>query len=269
MAGPILCPSLGNDLMPASGNEHIEELVKKLPKLTEGQIYWLLRVTSVFEAPFAFKVISSDIFDKTTLENFGDALRIHHSFSGEAFTKDKFEYVLEKVLKMSGRNAALASRGNPGHDITIDGKAVSLKTQADGGIREDRIWISKFMELGKGLWTDKPEQLTGLRNMFLAHLDQYDRILTLRALSRGPNWVYELVEIPKSLMKLASAGTLEMRLDSRQMPKPGYCRVMSERGEEIFQLYFDGGTERKLQVKNLLKSHCIVHGTWEFTIPPE
>lgn len=224
---------------------------------------------SVFDSPSDFTVLASDIFDEITLENFGDALRIHHSFSVEAFTKDKFEYVLEKVLNMSGSSATLAPRGNRGHDIIIEGNSVSLKTQADKNIRADRIWISKFMELGKGQWTDNPNELVGLRDMFLEHMDQYDRILTLRALQRGPEWLYELVEIPKKLLMKASEGELEMKTDSRQMPKPGYCHVRSPEGEMIFQLYFDGGGERKLQVKNLLKSYCKVHGTWKFTVHPE
>lgn len=249
--------------------QRVAELVEKLPLLTSGQIYWLVRVISVFEAPHEFKVAASDIFDQKTLEDFGDALRIHHSFSGEAFSKDKFEYVLQKVLKMSNIEAELAARGNRGHDITIDGESVSLKTQADRGIRADRIWISKFMELGRGNWSDDPSDLIGLRAMFLEHMEQYDRILMLRALQREPEWLYELVEVPKDLLQKASLGELEMRTNSRQMPKPGYCYVRAPDGEEIFQLYFDGGTERKLQVKNLLKSYCIVHGTWRFIIPPE
>ena len=31
-----------------------------------------------------------------------------------------------------------------------------------------------------------------------------------------------------------------------------------------YQLYFDGGTERKLQIKNLRKDLCTVHATWVF-----
>ena len=54
--------------------------------------------------------------------------------------------------------------------------------------------------------------------------------------------------------------------ESKQFPKPGYCDVINENGEMKFQLYFDGGTERKLQIKNLLKTHCIVHAVWEFEI---
>jgi len=259
----------GISFMADNRQERIADLVAKLPDLTDGQISWIANVVDVFNSPSEFTVFASDIFDETTLENFGDALRIHHSFSVEAFTKDKFEYVLEKVLKISGVRASLAPRGNRGHDITIRGQSVSLKTQADRHIRSDQIWISKFMELGKGQWSDKPSELTGLRDMFLEHMDQYDRILTLRALQRGPEWVYELVEIPKVLLMKANEGELEMKIDSRQMPKPGYCYVRSPGGELIFQLYFDGGGERKLQVKKLLKSYCTVHGTWKFTVHPE
>ena len=98
---------------------------------------------------------------------------------------------------------------------------------------------------------------------------EYDRILTLRALNRRPNWCYELVEIPKALLERAQHGDLKMKHESRQMPKPGSCRVRDVAGNEIFQLYFDGGSERKLQVKALFKSNCLVHGTLDFTIPPE
>ena len=35
-------------------------------------------------------------------------------------------------------------------------------------------------------------------------------------------------------------------------------------GNIKFQLYFDGGTERKLQIKHLRKDLCVVHAQWEF-----
>ena len=249
--------------------QRIRELVRKIPGLNAGQIYWLERVLRVFESQRNFQIVESDLLDQTTLENFGDALRIHHSFSAEPFSKDKFEYVLEKVLTMSGHDATLASRGNRGYDITIAGIKFSLKTQADSNIREDRIWISKFMELGKGHWGDDPKDLVPLRSSFLQHLRNYDRIFTLRALRRSPHWHYELVEIPKRLMLAAKNGDLQMRLKSKQYPKPGYCYVRSRKGEDLYQLYFDAGSERKLQVKNLQKSACKVHATWTFVIPQE
>ena len=244
----------------------IRTLVEEIPRLTEGQLHWLARVLEVFKGLREFTILHSDLFDDLTLDTFGDALRVHHSFSAEPFSKDKFEYVLQKVLTVCGHQASLASKGNPGHDLTVDHTRVSLKTQANKDIRADKIWISKFMELGKGTWGADPNDLIGLRERFLGHLADYDRIFILRALERHPNWYYELVEIPKQLMEAAAQGELKMMTGSKQFPKPGYCYVRSPDNTDIYQLYFDGGTERKLQVKNLLKSYCEVHATWRFTI---
>lgn len=247
----------------------ITRIEESLAELSLGQAFWIDRVIQIFKGPFSFQTHDSDIINERTLPDFGDALRVHHSFSREAFTKDKFEYLLEKCLVDAGVPARLAARGNPGHDITISGQRVSLKTQANKAIKEDKLWISKFMELGRGEWTDDPQQLEGLRQLFFEHLDGYDRILSLRTLSRGPEWSYELVEIPKDLLMLAGQGRLEMRLGSRQMPKPGYCYVENKNSEPLFQLYFDGGTERKLQIKNLVKRECVLHARWTFSIPEE
>jgi len=247
----------------------IESLVRSIPELTAGQLHWVQRVVSVYSAEHSFFLNESDLFDQTTLQNFGDAMRVHHSFSSEPFSKDKFEYVLVNVLKMSGHKAELAPKGNPGHDATVDGVQFSLKTQADKNIKENTLWISKFMELGKGNWGDQPTDLEGLRDQFLSHIESYDKILSLRATKKTPNWKYELVEIPISVLGLASGGELEMKMNSKQFPKPGYCYVRDEKGEIIFSLYFDGGGERKLQIKSLRKEYCRVHAEWEFFIPPE
>lgn len=247
----------------------IESLVHSIPDLTAGQLHWIQRVVSVYAADHEFTLNESDLFDEITLQNFGDAMRVHHSFSSEPFSKDKFEYVLVNVLNLSGHKAELAPKGNPGHDVTVDGVQLSLKTQADKNIKEQMLWISKFMELGKGDWGDNTADLKGLRNQFLRHMESYERIFTLRALQKAPHWKYELVEIPISVLELARNGELEMKLDSRQYPKPGYCYVRDKQDATILNLYFDGGGERKLQIKNLNKDYCRVHAEWEFIIPQE
>lgn len=59
-------------------------------------------------------------------------------------------------------------------------------------------------------------------------------------------------------------GKLRIVSNSKQNPKPGYCTIKDAGGRTKFQLYFDGGTERKLQIKDLRKDLCIVHATWRF-----
>jgi hypothetical protein len=257
-------------------NKGATELEKKrllrlseiMKKLTAAQLFWLEKVINIFHLPTQHESFDSDLFDSATLDGFGDALRIHHAFSIEPFSKDKFEYVLEQVLKSGGNEANLAPKGNRGHDITIAGVKFNLKTQADKGIKPHEIWISKFMELGKGQWGKKPSDLEKLRSAFLDHLSLYDRILILRALSKAPDWHYELVEIPKPLFEVAKTGELKMMMKSKQSPKPGHCYVRKPQSKDmLYELYFDGGTERKLQIKKLLKRYCRVHAIWKFSIP--
>ncbi|MHB1630534.1 MAG: restriction endonuclease [Bacilli bacterium] len=258
--------------------DRLNALIEALPELTDGQRLLIEDVVRAFQQPAQFWLNpKSDFVDECVLSNFGDSLRIHHCFSNESFTKDKFEYALERVARLCGLNAERPGRNNPGHDITINGVPVSLKTQADKNIKSGEIHISKFMELGKGAWN-----LEELTQRFLKHMGKYDRIFTLRNIQKGsvrfsvagkkeevkaiPSnwWTYELVEIPKPLLQEVTQGTYEIDENSTQTPKPGYCHVFGDHEDKKFSLYFDGGTERKLQVRYLQKSWCIVHATWAF-----
>ena len=246
----------------------VDKLAVALRELTRPQLEFIENIVDQFRQPF-IKIErhpESDLVDDHLLRDFGDVLRIHHCFSKEALSKDRFEYAFERILNQCGKHAVLAARGNPGHDITIDGVPCSLKTQADANIKEDKLHISKFMELGKGHWSARVKDLEGLRDQFFAHMTAYDRIFSLRSLSRdSTRWHYELVELPKTLFEEAKDGELSICRKSTQSPKPGYCDVKESKGKLKYQLYFDGGTERKLQVKNLRKDLCIVHATWIFT----
>lgn len=249
----------------------ISRIISYLPYLREGQLIWVERIVLQFRQPKIFIAnLDSDLINNCFLEDFGDALRLHHCFSDDAFAKDKFEYTAVRIWQQCGQDAAMAPRGNPGHDITVGKKRISLKTQADKHLRSGIINIHKFMELGRGSWTNNPDDLIQLRAQYLAHLQSYDRVLVLRNTAyptpASPYWRYELIEIPIDLLQQAAYGTLEMMLDSRQMPKPGYCRVVDAMGNPAYRLYFDGGTERKLKVQNIRRDLCIIHATWEFII---
>ena len=143
--------------------ERIRKLSIALKDLKSWQLDLVEQVIEQFQRPFISieRLEESDIVSECFLSYFGDILKLHHTFSKEAFTKDKSEYAFEYVLNMCGSSAQLAPRGNPGHDITINGIKTSLKTQADRNIRVNKLHISKFMELGKGEWLDAVEHLEG------------------------------------------------------------------------------------------------------------
>lgn len=248
---------------PTSRETRIKSLVQALKSLSDSQLAWTEGVINQFrQQPDLWRNSKSDIINPCALEIFGDALQIHHCFSTEALSKDRFEYAFERVLNLCKIQASLARRGNPGHDITIRGVPFSLKTQADRNLHPNFLHVSKFMELGKGVWTEEKD-LAGLRNQFFKHMRSYDRILQLRRLKNLETLQeYELVEIPKKLLLQARKGELKMMQSSLQNPKPGTCKVLGKNGELLFELYFDGGTERKLQIRHLDKRRCGVHAVW-------
>ncbi len=249
-------PKLPHDLL--SGLSH------QVQDLTEAQLEWVVRIVAQFKKPHSFISLNPHgIFNQEWVEHFGNILMVHHSMSEAPFTKEKFEYAFMFSSIKSGLSANKSlNRTNRGHDVTINGVPISLKTQADAGIREDSIHISKFMELGTGEWI-----LELLRNHYFAHMESYNQIFTLRTLINEENRKkYELVEIPKQLLLEAHNGVFEVRTQSRQNPQPGYCRVPDGAGGWKFELYFDGGTERKLQIKNIKKIYCHVHATWDFEV---
>ena len=248
-----------------SRTERIERLLHAIPELSDYRLQLVDRMVRVFGLPRNYWVSpDSTLITEQVLDDFGDVLRLHHCFSREPFSKDKFEYALENVLKAAGIEAALADRGRRGFDLRVWRENFSLKTEASKKIKINKIHISKFMELGGGQWGDDPSDLTGLREQFLVALNGIQRLLILRALRKGsPDYLYELVEIPEALLLKAAHWRLEMKFEGNQFPKPGYCYV-EEEGKILFSLYFDGGGERKLQIKALPKSMCFVHASWRF-----
>lgn len=243
-------------------NKDKQELLEALVRLTPAQQQWVKAAILAFGIPRVFRrAPDSDIVTRSVLENLGDRLLSHHASSRQSLSKDRFEFALESALNASNIPAQLVkSRTNRGHDITIRSDPVSLKTEAAKNIKENTIHVSKWMELGKGEWV-----LSRLRDIFLEHMRSYERIFTLRFFSSDPSKIkYELVEIPKGLLLEAKNCVLEVRKNSKQKPKPGYGYVRDAAGGLKFSLYFDGGSERKLQIKHLRKDLCKVHATWIF-----
>lgn len=241
----------------------INDITLELPALDIGYLRLLKDIAEILQRDVAVTADGEGPFTEAFARHFAGVLLVHHALSEEPFTKDKFEHAMVRVLNEADLHARLSPRGHPGHDLTVGTEKWSLKTQADKSLNLNALHISKFMEMGKGEWTNATS-LAGLRQRMLDHLANYDRIFSLRHKIIGDERYYELVEIPKALLLEAENGELEMMMGSTQNPKPGYCRVNDEHGNIKFQLYFDGGTERKLQIKHLRKDLCRVRASWQF-----
>ncbi|MDR3104177.1 MAG: hypothetical protein LBU96_06965 [Yokenella regensburgei] len=232
--------------------------------LDDGYLQLLVDIATILQREVIVTVDHTPPFDEDFAHHFAGLLLVHHALSSEAFTKDKFEHAMVRVFNQCGLNSALAKRGNPGHDITVASQSWSLKTQADQQLNMNYLHISKFMELGKGEWTASIDSLRGLMQRMFDHMENYDRIFSLRFKELGEDNYYELIEIPKDLLLESEHGVFTLSEKSKQNPMPGYCTVYDENGTAKFKLYFDGGSERKLQVKHLKKDLCHVRATWRF-----
>ncbi|QET64912.1 restriction endonuclease [Citrobacter werkmanii] len=242
-----------------------EQLFLLWGKLNDRQKDNFLKWMKAYDVEKTYQRTNGDVFNEEFFDIFGDKLITHHFSSTQPLTKTLFEHAFNDSLNESGVVSSLAeSRTNPGHDITIDGIKVGLKTEAAKNISKSQIHVSKWMELGKGEWI-----LGSLLERFLEHLKNYERIFTLRYFKISDlKFSYQLVEIPKHLLLEAKNAKLEVMENSKQNPKPGYGYVLDEHGDKKFSLYFDGGSERKLQIKHLGLEHCIVHGVWDYILPP-
>lgn len=95
--------------MPEDKRARIKRVASLLPGLTESQLGWIEEIAKQFNRPHDYKFNpDSDIISDCMAQEIGDALRLHHCFSKESLTKDKFEYLMERAATMCGIKAELA-----------------------------------------------------------------------------------------------------------------------------------------------------------------
>jgi len=247
--------------------QRLVELTRLWPKLSEDQQELLLRAADDLARPItSWRLESSDIIrDDSMLKRFGDILKMHHLISLEPFRKEKFEYALERLYELGGIAASRPASSTATYDLEVDGEKWSLKSQADKKIRRDVIFISKFMEIGSHSWNRNPDSLVNVCRKVLDKLFETDRIFTLRCLnpSDSTRHEYELLEIPVDVFKRLDCTRCAISPRSRQNPPVATCAASDDKGI-MFKFYFDGGTEMKLQVKDLRVDQCIEHARWNF-----
>lgn len=131
-----------------------KELFDKLDSLTPAQQQLIKSAILGFGIPRKFwRDANSDLITQDMLDNLGNRLLSHHVHSSQPLSKDRFEFAFSEALNAASIKSELVkSRTNRGHDISINGVPVSLKTEAAKNIKENVIHISKWMELGKGEW---------------------------------------------------------------------------------------------------------------------
>lgn len=244
----------------------IKEIESILPALDSGQLDLLLEMARAMGEKIDQDIDQhSDILAPAFVGNFSNRLIVHHATHEEKFKKKSFEYAFCAASRSAGRTAEIvSSQTNPGADVVVDGTNFSLKTEAAASIHPDKITISKLMEarwIRDCLTREDFARETTAR--VVAHLEKYERILTLRAFNVPPSAVrYDLVEIPLSL--LLQVKNLKPDDFSERTANGGSRANVRSDGRIAFSIRLDGSVE-KVTVSGLQTSLCNLHGSW--TVP--
>ncbi|MBI3697865.1 MAG: hypothetical protein HY238_23915 [Acidobacteria bacterium] len=194
----------------------------------------------------------SGVFQPDFLIAIRALVNVHHSLYPrvppqgiyfEALVEQAFRWIKKPftVIKGTGRN-------QPSHDLLVEDKKISLKTETGVGTGSKLISITKLCTTEREPWT--PEVLI---QRALEHLGRYDIILMLRAVWKPPLIHYQLLEIPVENLKLIHRA--ELHLVGKRKGRQSLGADVLGDGEVIFHVHFDG-SDGKCQIRNLPVGNC-------------
>ncbi|WP_327408945.1 hypothetical protein OG458_15370 [Streptomyces sp. NBC_01281] len=199
-------------------------------------------------------------------------LVVHHALHERALNKENFEYVFKQCLIASGDHTA---RLNPNQkqakfDVAGAGQRWSLKTESGDSMSRIMVKVEKLTE---ALWIrSSPTAEDCARNVLqkvAPRLQDYDRIVVLRASRSGGLITYSIEEIPwtslhaalmnhtrPSIFSKGVRGGKEAKSFGADYPKEGSQ-------DRLFRMLLDTSVE-KVRIWYALEE-CLHHGYW--TLP--
>jgi phage terminase large subunit-like protein len=149
-------------------------------------------------------------------------VRGHHSVYDEIPPRDiYFEYLVEKAARLNRvpfTPIQPTARNQPRHDLEMDGKRLSIKSETGESTRRNFITMTKLLTTERDPW-----EADSLIERTMRHLSRYDYILMLRAIWERPVIHYQLVDISVNLLRLIQNAHLQVI--QRRAGDPGVCRL--------------------------------------------
>jgi hypothetical protein len=200
------------------------------------------------------------------LADFLTALRalinVHHSIYPHLPPQGiYFEALVERAFKTIKKPFTLirgTARNQPGHDLLVEDKRLSLKTETGTGTDPELISITKLCTTEREPWA--PDVLIA---RVLEHLGRYDVILMLRAVWEPPFIHYQLLEIPVETLGLIRTAALQPVGRRRGRHSLGADVFRGE--DKLFRVHFDG-SDGKCQIRNLPVRHCVMLLEWDLRV---
>ena len=204
----------------------------------------------------------SGIFDEAFLIAIKTLVNVHHSIYPlvppqgiyfeslveQAFNRARRPYT---VIEGSGRNLA-------GHDLLVEDKKISLKTETGRGTNLDLISITKLCTTEREPW-----DVQTLVARVLSHLSRYDIILMLRAIWLLPLVHYQLLEIPIDDLRLLEFAEFAGVGKRQSRQSLGANIILND--QILFRVHFDG-SDGKCSIRNLKVRNCLMLQEWETRI---
>lgn len=241
----------------------------RLESLSQSQQNLVSDIIGAFENDVIAEINpASDICTPKFAEDFQNRLVLYHAMNEDVLNKKTFEYALRGACRFHGSIANIDNNPtNPGTDIEINGVAFSLKTEAAKTISRNTLTISKLME---ARWIREchggEDFLRGVQQHIVTHLQQYQRMLMLRAFVISDRvFEYVLVEIP--IVVLLKIDHLTAADFSARTPNGSTRADIRISGHKAFSLSLDGSVE-KVTIRSLDLRLCQVHARWRIPVKP-
>lgn len=202
------------------------------------------------------------IFDEGFLASLEINVKIHHQLYQTVPPQGiYFEALVERSFKAIKKPYAMVQASNrnlAGHDLLVDDKRISLKTETGEGTNRDRITITKLCTTEKEPW-DAPT----LIGRVLDHLSRYELILMLRAVWQRPIINYRVLEIPIDRLRLIETAQLEAA--GKRAGRKSLSAWVMLNDQPIFTVFFDA-SDGKCVVRNLPVADCVMLREWDIKI---
>ncbi|MGY4712946.1 hypothetical protein ACXDF8_25935 [Mycolicibacterium sp. CBM1] len=245
----------------------VSDLGPVLQTLTPTQLALVLSMARAMQVPVTVSDTSdSDIIDDVFAETMSNLLTLHHALHEEPLNKKSFEYLFKQCLVASGHPAEInPTPGDESWDIRGAGFKWSLKTEAAKGISAATVKIEKLME---AIWvreaTDPDKCAEAVRARINRHMQDYDRIIVLRAFVTTHGYRYDLVEIPKRVL-VAHFESAEPQQFQKQGRSISYGADFSNTvGSKVFRILLDSSVEKiRLWYRS---DFARVHGRWQVQV---
>jgi hypothetical protein len=207
--------------------------------------------------------LASGIFEANFVTVLKGLESMHHTLYASIPPRDIFfeslvERAFDKVQKPWAPLKA-SSRSYSGHDLLVDDKKVSIKTETGEKTKRASINITKLCTTEREPW-----DANILIERVLAHLARYDVILMLRAVWETSYIHYQLLEIPIDDLALIKTAKFQTVGNRRGRQSLGGDLMLA--GTVIARVHFDG-SDGKCQVRNLPVARCAMLEEWDQRLP--